>query len=66
MDYPNGKIYNILNDVNDDVYVGSTTQSLSKRMAKHRGEINTKKTLSSSNKLDAKMKELGKELFTLS
>ena len=31
MDYKNGKIYQILNNVNDDVYVGSTTQPLCKK-----------------------------------
>ena len=36
MDYQNGKNYKILNTVDDDCSVGSTTQPLSKRMAKHR------------------------------
>jgi len=63
MDYKNGKIYKILNDINDEVYVGSTTQSLSKRMAKHRGEINTQKQLRGKNKLYEKMRELGKDHF---
>jgi group I intron endonuclease len=35
-DYKNGKIYCIRNKITDDIYVGSTTQPLSKRMAKHR------------------------------
>ena len=35
-DYKNGKIYCIRNTINDEIYVGSTTQPLSKRMAKHR------------------------------
>ena len=38
MDYKNGKIYCIRNNINDEVYVGSTTQSLSKRMVKHRSD----------------------------
>ena len=38
MNYQNGKIYKILNHINDEVYVGSTTQSLCKRMAKHRSD----------------------------
>jgi predicted GIY-YIG superfamily endonuclease len=41
MDYKNGKIYCIRNKINDDVYIGSTTQPLSQRMAKHRSEINS-------------------------
>ena len=38
MDYKSGKIYCIRNDINDEIYVGSTTQSLSQRMAKHRSD----------------------------
>jgi hypothetical protein len=35
-DYSQGKIYQILNTVTDDVYIGSTTQLLSGRMKAHR------------------------------
>ena len=42
VDYSQGKIYKILNTINDDVYVGSTTQSLAKRMSWHRRSINCK------------------------
>ena len=45
MDYKNGHIYKIFNDITNDVYVGSTTQPLSKRIAKHRGDINTQRSL---------------------
>ena len=38
MDYKNGKIYQILNNVNDDVYVGSTTQPLCERLYKHKAD----------------------------
>ena len=34
--YKNAKVYKILNHIDDDVYVGSTCQPLSKRMAQHR------------------------------
>ena len=34
--YENGKIYKILNNIDDEVYVGSTTQPLSKRIYQHR------------------------------
>ena len=37
-DYINGKIYCIRNHINDKIYVGSTCQSLSKRMAYHRDD----------------------------
>lgn len=41
MDYKNGRIYKITNDVNNDIYIGSTTQRLCQRMATHRN--NSKK-----------------------
>ena len=37
-DYSEGKIYQILNTVTDDVYIGSTTQTLSNRMKNHRSD----------------------------
>lgn len=40
--YSNGKIYKLVNDVNDEIYVGSTCNSLSKRIAKHRYFAKTK------------------------
>ena len=43
MDYINGKIYVIRNHINDLVYVGSTTQSLSKRFSWHKSNRNCKK-----------------------
>jgi len=36
MKYENGKIYKIESDSTEKVYIGSTTQRLSQRMAKHR------------------------------
>ena len=36
VNYSEAKIYKILNTVDDEIYVGSTTQPLSKRMRKHR------------------------------
>jgi hypothetical protein len=39
IDYSKGKIYKIVSDNFDDVYIGSTTQKyLSSRMAQHRGD----------------------------
>ena len=35
-DYSNGKIYCVRNNIDDKIYIGSTCQSLSKRMAYHR------------------------------
>lgn len=34
--YSNAKIYKIVSNINDDVYYGSTVESLSNRLAKHR------------------------------
>jgi hypothetical protein len=61
MDYKNGRIYKILNYIDDDIYVGSTCQPLSKRMAKHRSSINS--TTKGHRALYAKMRELGVEQF---
>ena len=35
-DYSKGKIYKILNSSDDEIYVGSTVETLGQRMAKHR------------------------------
>ena len=37
--YQNGKIYCIRNNITEDYYIGSTCQSLSQRMAQHRGDM---------------------------
>jgi len=43
--YSNGKIYKIINTVDDNVYIGSTTSAIYRRMANHRGKSrNLKKT----------------------
>jgi group I intron endonuclease len=57
-DLKNGKIYQILNSINEEVYIGSTCQPLSKRMVYHRSDMKTKKM-----KLYDMMKELGVENF---
>ena len=36
MDYKNGKIYTIRSYQTDDIYVGSTLQTLTKRLSKHK------------------------------
>ncbi len=40
MKYQNGKIYCIRNHIDDNIYIGSTTQLLCKIMAKHRSDMN--------------------------
>ena len=41
-DFGKGKIYKITNDYNDDVYVGSTCDLLTKRFSSHKGNLNCK------------------------
>jgi len=36
MNYTQGKIYKIVSDLTDKIYIGSTTQTLCKRLAKHK------------------------------
>jgi len=38
IDYKKGKIYKIVNDINDEIYIGSTVNTLSKRMVNHRAD----------------------------
>ena len=38
-DYAKGKIYKILNTIDDEMYVGSTVETLGQRMAKHRSDM---------------------------
>ncbi len=58
MDYNNGKIYCIRNSVNDEIYVGSTTQRLSKRMFLHKKDMKTK-----GGNLYKEMNRIGVENF---
>ena len=60
-DYTNGRIYKILNYIDDACYVGSTCQPLSKRMASHRADANKPKE--QHRPLYAKMKEYRNEHF---
>lgn len=59
--YANGKVYVVRNEDNDKVYVGSTTQTLSKRMAEHRRGIN--KTDRQHFKIYIAMKDIGVDKF---
>ena len=36
VNYQDGKVYKIYNTINDDIYIGSTTQKLCERMRQHR------------------------------
>ena len=59
MKYQDGKIYKILNTENDDVYIGSTTQKLSKRMTNHRTQAKNGK----NHLLYQQMREIGDDKF---
>jgi len=62
MNYANGKIYKIVNDVNDMIYIGSTTQSLAKRWHCHKCDA---KTRNQKSKIYVAMREIGVEAFRI-
>ena len=59
-DYKQGKIYKIVNDVNDIVYIGSTCGQLSKRMGGHRYDA-----INRSSALYVAMRTIGNEHFKI-
>lgn len=61
-DFQNGKIYIIRNTINDFTYIGSTCQSLSKRMAQHRRDA-LRTTKKNKMKIHTLMNELDIENF---
>jgi group I intron endonuclease len=62
-DFGKGKIYKITNDYNDEVYIGSTCDLLTKRFSKHKNDSkNEKKKNSPIYKL---MNEIGYERFRI-
>ena len=60
-DYKNGRIYCIRNNITDDIYIGSTTQPLSKRMAWHRQDAKHKAKM--HYMLYSKFNEIGIDNF---
>ena len=61
-DYKNGKIYSIRNYITNDIYVGSSCEPhLSRRMVKHRSQMNNERD--QNMQLYQKMRELGVENF---
>lgn len=60
VNYQQGKIYQITNNVNDKMYVGSTCQTLSDRMIGHRGDSRHK-----SSKFYKAMRDIGIENFSI-
>ena len=63
MGYDKAKIYQLVNDITDDVYIGSTCQPLSKQMAEHRNSMKSKRDI--NVKLYQKMNEIGAENFRI-
>ena len=61
MDYKNGKMYKILNTVNDECYIGSTCQKLSQRLAKHRSVMNSQNK--TNRRLYDAMRVIGADSF---
>ncbi len=62
-DLSKAKIYKITNDYNDDIYVGSTCDLLTKRFSAHKRERNCAKRTNS--KLYSLMREIGTERFCI-
>jgi molecular chaperone DnaK (HSP70) len=58
-DYQKGKIYKILNTIDDEIYVGSTCETLSQRMARHRATCKR----NNSSLIYKHMNQLGVEHF---
>jgi hypothetical protein len=63
IDYSKGSIYQIVNDVDDEVYVGSTCDKLTNRFHGHRGYMNTKKY--ENIRLYQHIREIGIEHFRI-
>ena len=62
-DFSKGKIYKITNDYNDDVYVGSTCDTLVKRFSTHKRQINS--SLKMNRPLYTLMREIGFDRFRI-
>ena len=63
MDYSKAKVYMIISDASDDIYIRATCQPLSKKMAEHR--ISMKSSRDKHVKLYQKMNEIGVERFKI-
>ena len=60
LDFSKGRIYKIFNDIDDDLYIGSTCRPICQRLAWHKYTRNSAKCKS---KLQVKMNEIGPEHF---
>jgi hypothetical protein len=59
--YSKGKIYKVFNTINDEIYVGSTVQSLSDRLIKHKDDVRANKEYQTT--ICKLMTELGQDNF---
>ena len=59
-DYSKSKIYKIINDIDDYIYIGSTTEKLCSRMAKHRFDM---KKPQNNGKIYQHMRKYGPKYF---
>jgi group I intron endonuclease len=57
--YQNAKVYKLVNDVDDKVYVGSTTSTLTKRKSEHKGDA--KKATQLNRRVYKHLNEVGWE-----
>ncbi len=62
IDYKNGKIYKVINALNEDVYVGSTVKKLCNRMGGHRSHA---RDIKWTSKLYLAMREIGIAHFSI-
>ena len=60
-DYIKGKIYKVLHTLDDEAYIGSTTQPLSNRMTDHRKSYFYSKHMTDRHKLYKHMKDICKD-----
>jgi group I intron endonuclease len=63
VNYENGKIYKVINDINNDIYIGSTVMKLCRRLHMHKSA--SKIPANVNHKLYAMMVELGNEHFSI-
>ena len=62
-DFGKGKIYKITNDYNDEVYVGSTCDLLTKRFSNHK--VKSKDDTKNSSPIHKLMNEIGFDRFRI-
>ena len=57
VNYKMAKVYKIVNDINDHIYIGSTCKTLAERMTRHRSDM--RNDAKCKRALYANMRELG-------